>query len=172
MIIQAGYGPVAYNSIGTSTIQRQDAKSASAIIAGPAKNTDQVTLSSAGRALAANVSDTEQSSKYDWLSRSAHELSEPAADKLAHDMSYAPDGVLLSLNDSVNGPSHLANSNKLFTGEDKSYFEQMSSKVRNDRINIYENEKGKGTSPAEIMDKILSYNKSLPERYKELSGWV
>lgn len=38
MIIQSGYGALAYSSIGTSAMQRQNAKPASAIIAAPENN--------------------------------------------------------------------------------------------------------------------------------------
>lgn len=172
MIIQSGYGTLAYSGIATSSMQWQDGKMSSSAIADPAKNAVQVTLSGAGKALAASESNVGKSNKYEWLSKDAHELSEPMADKLAQDMSYASDGILLDINNSVNGAWRLAGSDNILTDAEKNHFEQLSSKVRKDRINIYETEKSKGTPAANIMDKILSYNQNLPEKYKELSGWV
>lgn len=87
MIIQPSYGAVAYSGISASSTQRQERRTLPAAIADPAKNADQVSLSSAGmNALAKDlttlVEDTNtgirSNVKNSWLSQQAHSSPELA----------------------------------------------------------------------------------------------
>ena len=55
MIIQSSYGALAYSGISVSSAQRQEGRTMPAAIAAPAKNADQVSLSAAGKTLAASA---------------------------------------------------------------------------------------------------------------------
>jgi len=98
MIIQSSYGALAYSGIATSSTQRQDGKMASAAIADPAKSADQVSLSSAGNALAADESNMTQTRTpaQEKLIRSASSDRE-SAEKIAHDMAYVSSTIFYDI---------------------------------------------------------------------------
>ena len=44
-------------------------------------------------------------------------------------------------------------------------------KATSEKMDIYNSEKAKGTSDADILDMIFAYNDAQPEEYKKMSGW-
>ena len=51
------------------------------------------------------------------------------------------------------------------------YFNQMKDKTTSEKMNIYNSEKAKGTSDADILDMIFAYNDAQPEEYRKMTGW-
>jgi hypothetical protein len=47
----------------------------------------------------------------------------------------------------------------------------LSISTTSEKMAIYNTEKAKGTSEADIMDMILAYNDAEPEEYKKMTGW-
>jgi hypothetical protein len=47
----------------------------------------------------------------------------------------------------------------------------MRDKATSEKMDIYNSEKAKGTSDADIIDMIFAYNDAQPEEYKKMSGW-
>ena len=95
MIIQSGYGA---SGIATSSTQRQDGKMALASIADPAKSADQVSLSSAGNALAADESNMTQTRTpaQEKLIRSASS-DRASAEKIAQGMAETPSTIFFDI---------------------------------------------------------------------------
>lgn len=136
-----------------------------------ANHADTVSISEAGKALAANEESKatfSSGNRWNSLAEAAHNMSEADADQMVSGMSYASDGVLVSLEDY---PSlRLSSTGQVVTKEDMAYFDGMMESVKQGRINLYESEKAKGTHAAEIMDKIVAYMDSLPMKYQILAG--
>ncbi|MDU8360100.1 hypothetical protein [Pseudomonas syringae group sp. J309-1] len=61
-------------------------------------------------------------------------------------------------------------SGELQTPESKAYFESTSASALIDRTELLNAERAKGTSAAEILDKVLAFNTSLPSRFKDMAG--
>ncbi|OAI20423.1 hypothetical protein A1507_22865 [Methylomonas koyamae] len=49
-------------------------------------------------------------------------------------------------------------------------FENEADKIRDQRIQIYTEMKGSGASDADIFNKIMQFNKNLPEDYQLKTG--
>lgn len=106
------------------------------------------------------------------LSKSAHE--DPVqAEKLAYDFSHSPDVQFLDFSDHINGtgPLRYAATGQPVTEESEAYFNSLSSVALQNKINLYNAEKAKGTPAAEIMDKIIGYIDALPARYQAMINW-
>lgn len=61
-------------------------------------------------------------------------------------------------------------SGELQTPESKAYFESTSASALIDRTGLVNAERAKGASAAEILDKVLAFNSSLPSRFKDMAG--
>lgn len=179
MIIQSGYGALAYSGIATSSMQRQDGKTASAAIADPAKSADQVSLSSAGNALAADESNMTQTRTpaQEKLIRSASSDRE-SAEKIAYDMANARSTIFYD----ISGQRGVGDGNgefvrKLSTtgqivGDDYiNNFNKEASVIDAQRLAIYKSEKTNGTDPLLILVKMIDFTNSQSKDYLEASGW-
>jgi hypothetical protein len=175
MIIQSGYGALAYSGIATSTMQRQDVKIASAAIAGPAKNADQVSLSTAGKALAASERTVTQTRTpaQEHLLRAASTDRE-SAEKIAYNMTVAPSAILYSSiydMDADGKLNKLASSGRIIDADFKDSFYREASIVDAQRRAIYESEKAKGTDPVQIISMMIDHINSQSSDYLEATGW-
>lgn len=135
---------------------------------------EKVSISDAGKALAdadAASSKLDTQNRLAWLSDAAHSLSESEADKLAKDYASASDGVLVTDESIEHPPLRLASTGQILTDEAQKYFDGLSNQVKADREQIYSSEKAKGTPAADIIDKMLAYNDSLPMKYQILAGY-
>lgn len=90
------------------------------------------------------------------------------AEKLLGDFTHGSYDQLINVSDwptirySVSG--------ELQTPESKSYFESTSASALIDRTELLNTERAKGTSAAEILDKVLAFNSSLPSRFKDMAS--
>jgi hypothetical protein len=179
MIIQSGYGALAYSGIATASMQRQDGKMASAAIADPAKNADQVTLSSDGKALAADESNTTQprTPAQEKLIMAASSDRE-SAEKIALDMADTPSTIFYDIRGQRgvgDGNSEfvrkLATNGKIVGDDYINNFYKEASVIDAQRRAIYEIEKAKGTDPLLILSKMIDFTNSQSNDYLEATGW-
>lgn len=171
MIIQAGNSVLVYNSINKTSVQRQSEIMTMAEFSGSAKNADSVDISKAGQDMLSS-SQALDKAKESWLSRDAH--SNPQlADQMAYDFAHATEQPLVNLTEFVNGtgPMRYTANNAPVTEESQKYFDKASSVVLQAKTNIYDTEKAKGTSSADIMDKLVEYMNSQSNEYKEITNW-
>lgn len=162
---------------GKSTAQ-QTALAASLLV-DPAKNADQVTLSGAGKALAADASNMTQTRTpaQEKLIRSASSDRE-SAEKIAHGMADTPSAIAWD----ISGQRGVGDGNGEFvrklatTGEvvDDNYINQFNSEasvIDAQRRAIYESEKANGTDPLLILVKMIDFTNSQSKDYLEATGW-
>ncbi|HZW25354.1 MAG TPA: hypothetical protein VFF26_07715 [Gallionella sp.] len=170
MIVQSGYGALAYSGIATSSTQRQDGKIATPAIADPAA--DQVTLSSAGNALAAEESNLAHAKTpvQELLIKSAS--SDPAsAEKIAYNMA-GPGTIFYDISNVRGGePVNKLSSGRIIDDEYRSKLESEVAAVDAQRLAIYESEKAKGTDPLQILIKMLDFTNAQSQDYLEATGW-
>lgn len=179
MIIQSGYGALAYSGTATSSTQRQDGKTASAAIADPAKNADQVSLSSAGNALAADESHMTQTRTpaQERLIRSASS-DRASAEKIADGMANTPSTIFYD----IRGQRGVGDGNGEFirklsstgqiVGDDYvNNFDKEASVIDAQRLAIYNSEKANGTDPLLILVKMIDFTNSQSQDYLDATGW-
>lgn len=174
MIIQSGYGTLAYSGIATSSMRRQDGQMVLATTADPTKNANHVTLSSAGKALAADESNMTQSrtptqEKLIMVASSDRE----SAEKIVQDMAYTPSTIFYDISGVGGGEEvrKLSTSGRIIDDGFKSKFNSEASVIDTQRRAIYETEKAKGTDPLLILSKIIDFTNSQSQDYLEATGW-
>jgi len=110
-------------------------------------------------------------SKYKRLSDAFHSDSSDA-EKYAYEFASNSSNDILYDADSIsNPPLRYWASKEVVTPESIKYFNQMRDKATSEKMDIYNSEKAKGTSDADIIDMIFAYNDAQPEEYKKMSGW-
>ncbi|WP_427551922.1 hypothetical protein ACQE3D_25405 (plasmid) [Methylomonas sp. MS20] len=152
---------------GTSSVARNyQSNSANNIVAGnTASSGDSVQISgSAYKALNDSNATTSDGVKliFDRVN------SDPEfAKEMASVYTYSRDFELVDLNDlpSLSDTSAMS----AYTQHVKS-FENEADKIRDQRIQIYTEMKGSGASDADIFNKIMQFNKNLPEDYQLKTG--
>ncbi|MFA6270258.1 MAG: hypothetical protein WC657_03560 [Candidatus Paceibacterota bacterium] len=89
------------------------------------------------------------------------------AKEMANVYTYSRDFELVDLNDlpSLSDASAMS----AYTQQVKS-FENEADKIRDQRIQIYTEMKGSGASDSDIFNKIMQFNKNLPEDYQAKTG--
>jgi len=60
---------------------------------------------------------------------------------------------------------------ELITEESEAYFQNTMLAMQRERTELYKAEMHKGTSPVEIVEKILNFNDSLPPRFLDMCAW-
>ncbi|RMQ45526.1 hypothetical protein ALQ04_03781 [Pseudomonas cichorii] len=92
------------------------------------------------------------------------------AAKMAHD--YAYNSLVFELLDVTDYPIiRYTTTGQIVTDETKLYFAKTMSSVQKLRGKLYETELLKGTPPAKILEKILDFNDSLPQKFKDMAHW-
>lgn len=83
------------------------------------------------------------------------------------------DDALVSVGATPNDPAHYLNTGEVVTPESTASFNLRSQQVLAGRTSLYNQEVAKGTNPADIYDKMVSYMKALPaDGFKsQVSGW-
>lgn len=174
MIIQSGFGVLAYNTSSRIALQQQDSGVTKSSLTDPAKNADRVMLSSAGKALSADESNTTQSRTpaQEKLIMAASSDRE-SAEKIAQDMAYTPSTIFYDISGVGGGEEvrKLSTSGRIIDGEFKSKFNNEASVIDAQRLAIYETEKAKGTDPLLILSKMIDFTNSQSKDYLEASGW-
>jgi len=179
MIIQSGYGVLAYSGIATASTQRQDGKMASAAIADPAKSTDQVSLSSAGNALAADESNMTQTRTFaqERLIRAASS-DRASAEKIAQGMAETPSTIFFDISGQRgvgNGTGEfvrkLSTTGQIVGDDYINNFNKEASVIDAQRLAIYNSEKANGTDPLLILVKMIDFTNSQSQDYLDATGW-
>lgn len=179
MIIQSSYGTSAYSGISASSAQRQDGCTVPTAIAVPAKNADQVSLSTAGKTLAASESAFTQSRTPGQERLIMVASSDRAsAEEIAHDMAIIPSAIVWN----ITGQKGVGNGTGEFvrklssTGEivGEDYIERFSKEataIDAKRRTIYETEKAKGAAPAQILSMMIDFTNKQSKDYLDATGW-
>lgn len=179
MIVQSGYGALAYSGTATSSTQRQDSKMASAALADPAKSADQVSLSSAGNALAADESKMTQTRTpaQERLIRSASS-DRASAEKIAEGMAETPSTIFYDISGQRgvgNGTGEfvrkLSSTGQIVGDDYVNNFDKVASVIDAQRLAIYNTEKAKGTDPLLILGMMIDFTNSQSQDYLDATGW-
>ena len=143
--------------------------------ASPANTAGQVSLSTAGKALAASERTVTQTRTpaQEHLLRAASSDRE-SAEKIAYDMTVAPSTIIYtSIYDM--GPdgklNKLASSGRVIDQDYRDSFSREASKVDAQIRAIYESEKAKGTDPVQIISMMIDHINSQSSDYLEATGW-
>lgn len=178
MNIQSSNDVSAYSGI-THSVQRRDAKTATTSVSDPAKDADQVSLSSAGITLAADEGNMAHAKTpaQERLIRAASS-DRASAEKITYDMASARSTIFYD----ISGQRGVGGGNGEFvrklasTGEivDDNYvnnFKSEAAVIDAQRLAIYETEKEKGTDPLQILIKMLDFTNAQSKDYLEATGW-
>ena len=176
MMIQSNYGISAYGGIAALSAQRQTSRITQAMTAAAAETAEQVTISDAGKALAAQENTSaparprtpRQEEFLDWYAQ----LSPADIKDAARRMAESPSMIVYTLPiEGGSGPARLASSGKNMDDDDAyayiERFNQMAMRIDAQRQALYEAEKSKGTDPLEIMGKMIDFTNSQPYEYRE-----
>ena len=175
MIIQSGYGVLAYNASSRVGLQQQGSGVAKSSTSDTAKNADQITLSSAGKALAASertVTQTRTPVQEEVLRSASSDRA--SAEKIAYQMTVAPSQICYSSIYDM-GPdgklNRLASSGRMIDQNFRDRFSQEASIVDAQIKGIYDSEKAKGTDPVQIIGMMFDHINSQSSDYLEATGW-
>lgn len=176
MIIQSGYGSLTYYSPSSGTTQQQTGNIAPFSLTSTERPPDQVTLSSAAKALATNENTTLQTrtSVQEHLLRAA-KSDRDSAEKIAYDMTVAPSTIFYSSiydMDAEGKLNKLASSSRVIDANFRDSFSHIASIVDAQRRAIYESEKAKGTDPVEIISMMIAHTNSQSRDYLEATGVI
>jgi len=180
MIIQSGYGVLAYNMSSRIAPQHQGGSVSKASLADSAKNADQVSLSNAGKALAADESKMTQSRTpaQDKLIMAASS-DRASAEKIAYDMALTPSLISWDIRGQAgvgDGTGEfvrkLATTGQIVGDDYIEKFSKEASVIDMQRRNMYETEKAKGTDPLQILSMMIDFTNSQSKGYLEATGWI
>jgi hypothetical protein len=177
MIIQSGYGTQAYIGIAASSIQRLEGRTVTASIAETAKYADKVSLSDAGKALAASEATSTEKLPYlpyqeYWLGRAS---ADPAfAKELAEIKAYGKSAIITNMSEVRLDPTlpgnKLSTTGRIADNAYEERFEREAAVVDAKRRALYESEKAKGTDPVEILRKLYDFENVQSYEYQEATG--
>ena len=107
--------------------------------------------------------------RYEWLMQEAKADPDKASD-LANLYAYdSLDGPLL---DSTDMPIlRLSTTGEIYTPQMRLYYSQVRNAMQGERSALYESELAKGTPAIQILDKLLTYNDSLPAEFRRIADW-
>ena len=173
MMIQANYGVSAYGGIAALSAQRQTSRITQAMTAAAAESAEQVTISDAGKALAAREDaparprTPKQEEFLDWYAQASPSTVKDAARRMAESPSWIAYRVPADEND---WPPKLYSSGRVVDDAYIERFNQMAMRIDAQRQALYEAEKSKGTDPLEIMGKMIDFTNSQPYEYREATA--
>ena len=179
MQIQSSSSLSAYAAISKTGTKANTTSSTSSTAA---SNADVVSISSEAQQLlqASQTSSTTNNtskyvlsadSNYKWLSDACHDDSSTAAKYTYEFASNSSNEIGYDADSLDHPPIRFAGSKEIVTPEKLKYFQQMKDQTTSEKMDIYNAEKAKGTSDADIMDMILAYNDAQPEEYRKMTGW-
>ena len=172
MMIQANYGVSAYGGIAALSAQRQTSRITQAITSAAAETAEQVTISDAGKVLAAQENTSaparprtpRQEEFLDWYAQASPGTVKDAARRMAESPSWIAYRAPADEND---WPLKLYSSGRVADDAYIERFNQMAMRIDAQRQALYEAEKSKGTDPLEIMGKMIDFTNSQPYEYRE-----
>ena len=176
MQIQSSNSLSAYAAISKTGTKANTTSSTSSTAA---SNADVVSISSEAQQLlqASQTSSTTNNtskyvlsadSNYKWLSDACHADSSTAAKYTYEFASNSSNEIGYDADSLDHPPIRFAGSKEIVTPEKLKYFQQMKDQTTSEKMDIYNAEKAKGTSDADIMDMILAYNDAQPEEYRKM----
>ena len=179
MQIQSSNSLSAYAAISKTGTKANTTSSTSSTAA---SNADVVSISSEAQQLlqASQTSSTTNNtskyvlsadSNYKWLSDACHADSSTAAKYTYEFASNSSNEIGYDADSLDHPPIRFAGSKEIVTPEKLKYFQQMKDQTTSEKMDIYNAEKAKGTSDADIMDMILAYNDAQPEEYRKMTVW-
>ena len=175
MIVQSAYGTLAYSSIAASSIQRIEGRAVTAMTADSAKNAEKVSISNAGKALAADES-TGTLPYLPYQERMlANASANPAyAEEMAYGKAYATSLICYDISGILHDGSlplnKLAGTGRIIDDAFKEKFFREAAVVDAQRRALYESEKAKGTDPVEILRKLFDFENAQSRDYQECTG--
>ncbi|MDQ6992752.1 MAG: hypothetical protein Q9M31_04700 [Mariprofundus sp.] len=92
------------------------------------------------------------------------------AEQTAYGYAYGMEQPLVDYSHGVNDVRYTM-TGEAVTPESTAWFNQISDRVQTEKFTLYESEKAKGTSAADILDKIISFMDQQPEKYLQLVNW-
>ncbi|MBR4737337.1 MAG: hypothetical protein IK051_06710 [Rhodocyclaceae bacterium] len=171
MMIQANYGISAYGGIAAISAQRQTSHITQAMTAAAAESAEQVTISDAGKALAAREDaptrprTPKQEAFLNWYAQASPATVKEAARRMAE----SPSRIVYTLppeGGDFTGDK-LYSSGKFVDDAYINRVNQMAMRIDAQRQALYEDEVRKGTDPLEIMEKMIDFTNSQPYEYRE-----
>ena len=170
MMIQANYGVSAYGGIAALSAQRQTSRITQAMTAAAAETAEQVTISDAGKALAAREDapvrrrTPAQEELLDWYAQLSPADVANAAKRMAESPSWIAYRAPADENDF---PLKLYSSGRIVDDAYIERFNQMALRIDAQRQALYEAERGKGTPSLEIIEKMIDFDNAQPYEYRE-----
>lgn len=140
----------------------------SAPTSGSSSRADSVTFSSTARARA------EAAAHPRWGALSARLHAEPEiADQVAYDFAHNATQPPLDATEFLNGtgPLRFAGTGEPYTPESKARFEQLANKLKTESIALYDQERAKGTSSADIYDKLIALGDAQSSEFRAMAKW-
>ena len=180
MQIQSLNSLSAYNAISATTVKADATASNSSTT--KTSNADVVSISSEAQQLLQSSQTSASSasgskyvlsadSPYKRLSELFHENPSDAAKNAYEFASNSSNEIEYDADSISNPPLRYWASKEVVTPESIKYFNQMKDKTTSEKMDIYNSEKAKGTSDADILDMIFAYNDAQPEEYRKMTGW-
>jgi len=180
MIIQSGYGVQAYNTSGRIALQQQGSGITKSSLTNPAKNADQVSISAAGKTLAASENVLTQprtpAQEKLMMGASSDRLS---AEKVAYDMALTPSMISWDITGQRgvgDGTGEfvrkLATTGQIVGDDYIDRFSKEAKAIDLQRRAMYETEKTKGTDPLQILSMMIDFTNSQSQEYLEATGWI
>lgn len=180
MIIQSGYGVLAYNTSSKIALQQQGSGVTKSLLTDPAKNADQVSLSATGKSLAASESIFTQprTPAQEKLMMGASS-DRASAEKIAYDMAMVPSAIVWDISGQRgvgDGTGEfvkkLATTGQIVGDDYIDGFNKEASVIDMQRRTLYETEKAKGTDPLQILSMMIDFTNVQSKDYLEATGWL
>lgn len=179
MLISSGYGVAAYRSSGSVSLPQQNSRPIESALSEPAKNADRVTLSSTGKALAADENNATQprTPAQEKLMQAASS-DRQSAEKIAQGMAFTPSTIFWDISGQLgvgggNGESvrKLSTTGQVVDDNFIKRFNSQAPAIDAQRLAIYQTEKAKGTDPLQILSKMIDFTNTQSKDYLDASGW-
>jgi hypothetical protein len=129
--------------------------------------TDTVTFSAAAREREAAAAQPRSG----VLSVAAHK-DPKLAEQLAHDYAYIVQGPLYDLTDWNKGILRYSNTGEIVTPESEARYRQVGEGLQAASLKLYNEEKAKGTAPADIYDKLVALGDEQPADLRTVINWA
>ena len=174
--------PQSSSSVTSGKSTTQQTALAASLLADPAKDAEQVSLSGAGKALAADESHMTQTRTpaQERLIRSASSDS-ASAEKIAYGMASVPSTIFFDISgqpgvpggngDVAMGVRKLSSTGQIVGDDYVNNFDKVASVIDAQRLAIYESEKANGTDPLLILVKMIDFTNSQSQDYLDATGW-
>lgn len=162
----------AYGATYKSAVERQTSPATTADYA------DKVTLSTQGKALAAESSaPTQTITPAQQHLLNAAKSDRASAEKIAYDLANTHSTIFFNISDQLGAGNGGAPVNKLSTNGEivsEDYikrFNEGAPGIDAQRLSIYETETKKGTDPVEIISKMIDFTNRQSQDYLNATGW-